>query len=281
MSVIIEGKAWSSVRFPDIDTARRIKRLARVVLLGTVLVFMLWPYTLVMYQAINDTVAFPTPFRGVTAQWFVRLAEYTPFREGLKTSLAVATSAAILALLIALPGALAIARGPRMLRSGWAEAAASTPMFVPQIAIGLALLQAVTTVGLRLGLTVLVIGHTLLVTPYAARSLVPAARLLPKSLEEVSATLGASRSRTLRTVTLPLLRNSLIAAAMVTFLLSFINLPVSLFLTSAGQKTLPVEVFNYMTSRIDPLVAALAAVFMVVSVAVGFFLLRVLRVRLL
>lgn len=254
--------------------------LLRIAVVGSAVIFMLWPYVLVAYQAVNDSVSFPAPFRGVTGRWFVTLWEYNPFRDALWTSLSVGISAAGLSLAVSTPAALAVARGPRALRSSAVAAIMSAPIIVPQIAIGLAILLAAATLGVPLGRTALIWGHAVLITPFVVRSMIPAAAQVPPALEHVGSTLGASRLVVLRSITMPLLRPGLIAASVVAFLLSFINLPVSLFLVSGGERTLPIEIFNYMTSRIDPLVAALSTALMVISVVGGLLALRVFRIRL-
>ncbi len=81
--------------------------------------------------------------------------------------------------------------------------------------------------------------------------------------------LGASPWRVFRRVTLPLALPGLLAAATLSFLISFDEVVISLFLSGPRLSTLPVEVFHYVERRADPLVAALSVVLIVVtSVAV-------------
>jgi putative spermidine/putrescine transport system permease protein len=82
-------------------------------------------------------------------------------------------------------------------------------------------------------------------------------------------------------VTLPLVRTGLIAGFLFAFILSFVNLPLSLFLTNSRTATLPVVMFAYIESRIDPLVAAVASMIVVAAVAVTVVLERIFRLRLL
>ncbi len=86
--------------------------------------------------------------------------------------------------------------------------------------------------------------------------------------------------RTAWLVTLPLLRPSVIAAMVLSAVLSFVNLPLSMFLTTPRTATLPVVAFAYMESRIDPVIAAVATLVMLYAVAVALLLDRVLKVRL-
>jgi putative spermidine/putrescine transport system permease protein len=77
-----------------------------------------------------------------------------------------------------------------------------------------------------------------------------------------------------------MIRAGAVSGSIVAFLLSLINLPVSLFLSSGAERTLPMEMFNYMTSRIDPLMASLSVTMMVMSAVLGFVMVKVLKVKL-
>jgi putative spermidine/putrescine transport system permease protein len=70
--------------------------------------------------------------------------------------------------------------------------------------------------------------------------------------------LGARRWRTFRLVTLPVIRPGIVAAAMFSFIVSFVDLEKSLFLVGPGRTTLPIEIVNYLEWNIDPTIAAVA-----------------------
>ncbi|MEJ0068207.1 MAG: ABC transporter permease subunit [Pseudomonadota bacterium] len=99
------------------------------------------------------------------------------------------------------------------------------------------------------------------------------------ALTEAAKSLGASRLRTLWHVTLPLIRTSLIAGFTFAFILSFVDLPLSLFLTTPHTATLPIAVFAYIESRLDPLVTAVATLVLFAAVALTLTLERVFRLR--
>jgi putative spermidine/putrescine transport system permease protein len=80
-----------------------------------------------------------------------------------------------------------------------------------------------------------------------------------RSLEQAAAGLGASRWRTLSRVTLPLLRPSLVSAGLLAFISSFDEVVVALFLAGANM-TLPKKMFDNILMEIDPTIAAVSVI---------------------
>ena len=76
------------------------------------------------------------------------------------------------------------------------------------------------------------------------------------SVEEAAANLGARPLTVLWRVTLPMMRQGIVAATLFAFIVSFENIEMTLFLIAPGQTTLPISVLQYLEYRVDPLVAA-------------------------
>jgi putative spermidine/putrescine transport system permease protein len=83
---------------------------------------------------------------------------------------------------------------------------------------------------------------------------------LDQTIEEAAANLGANPFTVFRRITMPMVRPGLVAAAMFSFIQSFENLDLSLLLVGPGRITLPVAMLNYLEFRIDPTLAAVATV---------------------
>jgi putative spermidine/putrescine transport system permease protein len=81
-----------------------------------------------------------------------------------------------------------------------------------------------------------------------------------RSVEEAAMNLGANRWRTLLLVTLPVLRPAIVAASLFSFVTSFGNLEISLFLVGPGETTLPIAILQYLEWKIDPTIAAVSLV---------------------
>ena len=257
-----------------------MKAFGRGAFLALVYLFILGPAVVIVVDSFNSATSFPSPFESATLKWYRQMLAHEEFLASIRISAVVALLSALIATVLAVFAAYALVRHP--LRG---KDAMSTflmgPLLVPQIVIGLAMLQLIGLLGLRIGLAGLVLVHAVYIMPFALRLVIASLTRFDFTLEEAAQSLGAGRLRTLWHVTLPLIRPGLASGFIFAFILSFVNLPVSLFLTSPTTATLPIVMFAYMESRIDPLIAAVASAVLIVTVIATFLLERVFRVRLL
>jgi putative spermidine/putrescine transport system permease protein len=245
-----------------------------------VMLFILAPALVVLLDSINAATSFPSPFEGATIRWYAELREHAEFLQAAWTSLQVALISAALASVAGFLAAYALARGKLRGRDVIATALMG-PLLVPELVVGLAILQVIGLAGLSLGLPVLIAAHCVFVLPLTLRLVLAGFSRFDFDLEEAALSLGAGRAQILFFVTLPLLKPSVLAGFILSAVLSFVNLPLSMFLTTAQTATLPVIAFAYMESRIDPMIAAVATLVMLVAASVAVCVDRVLRVRVL
>jgi len=85
------------------------------------------------------------------------------------------------------------------------------------------------------------------------------------NLHAAARVLGASAPKSFFLVTLPLIKPGLVAGGLFAFITSLDNVPVSVFLLSAGQNTLPVMIFTSVEQGVDPRVAAVSTLLIVIT----------------
>ena len=134
---------------------------------------------------------------------------------------------------------------------------------VPGVAAGLGFLIVGAALGLLRSRSVLIAAHVALVLPFVVRSVWVSVRNLDPTLERAAASLGATRWRTFRRVTLPLLRPGLLAALLFAVIVSLNEFVVSLFISTRLTEILPVAMFSYVVNYTDPTIAALSTLFIV------------------
>jgi putative spermidine/putrescine transport system permease protein len=258
---------------------KSLVRAAGWLYLGALYVFIVGPMLFVLSSSVNSAASFPAAFDGVSFKWYRAILAHPEFISAAWTSAVVAALSSAIAIVAAFLGAYGMLRGKKK-ENAFLSTVLASPILVPQIVMSLAMLQFLGLFGLSSGFAGLLAVHTVHGLPFALRLIMTGLARFNFSLEDASLSLGASRALTWWRVTLPLLRPSLIAGFTFCFILSFVNLPISLFLTDAQTTTLPLVMFSYIESRIDPMLPAVAAIVVVTACVVTLILERYLRIRL-
>ena len=256
-----------------------LARCTRWLYLVALYIFIVGPMFFVLSSSVNSAASFPASFDGLSFRWYRAILDHPEFMAAAWTSAVVAAVSSAIAIVAAFLGSYAMLSG-RKKESAFLSTVLASPILVPQIVMSLAMLQFLGLFGMSSGLAGLLAVHTVHGLPFALRLIMTGMVRFNFSLEDASLSLGASRMLTWWRVTLPLLRPSLIAGFTFCFILSFVNLPISLFLTDAQTATLPLVMFSYIESRIDPMLPAVAAIVVVTACVVTLILERYLRIRL-
>jgi putative spermidine/putrescine transport system permease protein len=236
-------------------------------LAGIVYALILAPIIVVVMLAFSADNYLVFPPSGFSPRWFALLASNAPLLAALRLSITIATVVALLSLAIGVPAALALSKG-RFRGRETVRAVFFAPLLLPTLITGLALLTFFTPLRLTATIAGLALGHMTITLPFVVRMMTTALATLPPDIEAAAATLGASPWRVIRRVTLPLAAPGLIACAALSFLLSFDETVISLFVAGPRAATLPVEMVRYVESRTDPLIAALSTALIVGSLIV-------------
>jgi ABC-type spermidine/putrescine transport system permease subunit II len=181
-------------------------------------------------------------------------------------SLLLALACVAVSIAIALPAAFALVRGTFAGREA-VGALYMLPLALPGIAIGLGmlrLLQWFTMVPAFLGILAV---HVVLVAPFMLALLRASVAQLDRSLEEAASGLGAPPARVFRRVILPQLGPGIAVACVIGFLLSFGEVTVTAFLTTARMQTLPVRIYAEATFSLENTVNAISTIFIVLTIA--------------
>ena len=223
---------------------------------------------MVLITSFTSSAALRFPPPGLSLQWYAEL--FDPVRSGhihtaALNSLKVAGVATVVGAVLAVLAALGLARS-KQASARALEAGFMAPLILPMLAYGLAALIFSTMVGLRPSLTLLVIGHLVVITPFIFRTSLASLTQLEPALLECSASLGASRIYGFRRITLPIIMPGILAGAFLAFIASLDNVPVSLFLSSARTDMLPVRMWGMIESTLDVRVAAISGILILVVV---------------
>jgi putative spermidine/putrescine transport system permease protein len=231
----------------------------------------LLPVILVFWISFFSTsfISFPPP--AYSLKWYAALLSHTSFVDAAVLSLEVAAISMVIAVVIGLMTSLALVNMKRG-RSGM-QTLFLSPLSVPSIVTGIAIFVTFTQVerffhvDLVPSLAIMVLGHVLVIIPTSIRLITSALVGVNQSLEEAALNLGATRFQAFTLVVFPQLRPTIMAAAIFAFIGSFGNLEISLMLVSPGHNMLPMETLNYALWNMDPTIAAVSSVQVVLIVA--------------
>ena len=246
-----------------------MNRLALWLILGTTLTFLIGPFLIIVAAALSagQTLAFPP--QGLSLKWFIKVFEVDSFRASFGVSMFLAIFDTLTALLLGIPASYGMARY-KVPGAEFIRLIVSSPIIVPGIIVGLALLRyLVIPTGVGIG-PALFMAHTALVLPYAVRVVSASMENLRVDMEEAALLLGCTRFTAFVRIVLPNIRGGVLAAFILGFVTSFNQVPVSLFLSGPGLRTLPIDMIAYMEINYDPSVAALSALLAALSIAIIF-----------
>ena len=252
-----------------------MRRLAHGLLIVLLFLFLLAPVLLVLPMSFAADAFLIWPPTGFSTRWYIALANDAALLTAARNSLVLAILVCAVALAIALPAALILAR-QRFPGHAAIVALLSAPLLLPTIVLALALLIVFVGYGLLGSWTGLILAHLLVALPYAIRVLMTAVATLPPAVEEAASSLGAAPWPVFRRITLPLMLPGVAAATAIVFLVSFDEVVISLFVVGPDLTTLPVALFRYVESRTDPLVAAVSALLVGLTLAIVLILERAL-----
>ncbi|MBV1903721.1 MAG: ABC transporter permease [Marinosulfonomonas sp.] len=244
-------------------------RLATWVILGITLTFLIGPFLIIIAASLSagNNLAFPP--QGISLKWFIKVFQIESFRASFGVSMFLAIFGTFTALVLGVPASYAMTRY-KVPGAETVRLIVSSPIIVPGIIVGLALLRyLVIPTGFGIG-PALFLAHTALVLPYAVRVVSASMENLRVDMEEAALLLGCSRFGAFRRVVLPNIRGGVLAAFILGFVTSFNQVPVSLFLSGPGLRTLPIDMMAYMEINYDPSVAALSSLLAFMSIGIIF-----------
>jgi len=242
--------------------AARVGRLSLWVYCVFVLLFLAAPVVVVIPLAFSsaDFLRFPPP--SYSLRWFDNFFSRRDWMEAAVNSFKIGFLTAGLATVLGTAAAYGLVRG-RIRRKEALYAFFISPMIVPNIVFALALYYLFSTLRMVGNMWSLVLGHTVLALPPVIIVLSASLQSVDYALEQAAMIHGARRLRAVFEVTLPLLLPGLITAALFAFLISFDDLLIALFLSGSRAVTLPKRMWDGVRLEIDPTVAAVALLVMV------------------
>ncbi len=235
--------------------------LATLSVVGFTYLFLYVPIIVLLVFSFN-TEGFPSPWKEFTLKWYHELFQASHLWASFLNSLIVALCATGLSLTMGVFLLFYAAQGGRI---GKFLNLFYGNLVIPETVLAVSLLGFFTLVSIPLGLTTLILAHTVLALGFVIPIVYARFVELDYRMTEASLVLGATPIQTFFKVTLPLLRPSLIVSGMLVFIISFDDFVLSYFCAGSTSQTLSLYILSMLRSGISPIVNALSAVLLILS----------------
>lgn len=236
---------------------------------GGVLLFLYLPVLVLVVYSFNAS-RLNVVWEGFTFGWYREVWSNGPLWQAARNSLVVALVTTLVSVVLGTVGGWLLHRY-RFRGGGAIETLAAIPMVMPEILMGISLLILFAAAGMELGFTTVIIGHVTFCFPFVLVAVRARLQGLDPALEEAALDLGATPFQAFWRVIVPNLQPAIVAGGLMAFTLSWDELIVTFFTTSAASATLPIRVFGMAKVGLNPMLNALSALFVIVTVAFVLF----------
>jgi putative spermidine/putrescine transport system permease protein len=227
-------------------------------------IFLMLPLIITVTVSFTASPVYTLPPPDLSLRWYEAMSGRLGLMDSVLLSLNLALISTAISLVLGAAAAMAVAKGDFPGRAAIATFSVS-PLMMPGLVVGVALLQFLRAVELRDAYWSLLIGHVLITLPFVMRTLLAAMAAFDFSLIDAARTLGMSFPRAVLSVLVPNLAPAFLTAGLFAFLASMDNYPISIFLTDARNKTLPIRVLQYLEEQPDPTIAAISTLLILLA----------------
>lgn len=244
-----------------------IGRVLLVVFSGLVFLYLILPVLIVIPLSFSSAKYLQFPPPGLSLQWYETFFARADWIDATWLSVRVGLMTAALATVLGTAASLALVRG-RFPGRNAINSFMVSPLIVPAIVVAIGIYFFYARIQIVGSPFALALAHTALAIPFVVINVSATLEGFDERLEWAAMNLGANRWQTFSQITLPLIRPGVFAGALFAFITSFDELIVALFISGAGAVTLPRKMWESLRQDIDPTIAAVSTLLIVVSVLI-------------
>jgi len=234
-------------------------------LTGLVTLFLLVPILFIAALSFGSSqwLIFPPP--AWTLKWYRDLFSDPRWIEAAWTSFYISATVTVLSVVIGIFAAFGLVRGTFRGRN-FLRALFLTPMILPVVVLAVALYALFLRLDLNGTMTGFVIAHLVIALPFSILSLSTALEGFDKAVEDAAVVCGASPWKARLLVTLPNISHGIFSAAVFSFLASWDEVVLAIFMASSSLQTLPVKVWTSLRQDLSPVIAAASTLLIIMTI---------------
>ncbi len=238
------------------------------ILVAAIVVFIAIPVVFTVCYSFNPSPYFGFNFNHLSLRWYENLFSLDYFRHAFLVSLGLSACVMPLATLIGMAAAYALVRGDFKGKE-LLNTFVLSPIIVPGIITGMALLTFFTMIHLEFSFGKLVIAMTICTAAYPIRTITANLHGLSPHVEEAAINMGASRWTTFWKVVFPQIGPGILSGCIFIFTMVLEDVSIVIFLVDMHTTTLAIEAMNYMRTMDDPTIAAMSTMLILITLALA------------
>lgn len=240
---------------------------------AVVALFMVLPAVIVIPISFSDSQLLKFPPQGFSLRWYAAFFSTPAWTKAMVLSLKIALGTMVLSTLLGVPAAVGLVRGDfpgKQLLYGFLF----SPLIVPFVITALAMYYFYSSLKMVGHPLSLLLSHVCLATPIVIVIVSASLQDFDRSLEQAAQIMGAGPLTAFLKVTFPIIRPGVVTGALFAFIVSFDEVVIAAFIGGYRSATLPKRMFDNVRDEMDPTIAAIATLLVVMTIlllaALGF-----------
>ena len=227
--------------------------------------FMMLPLALVVLFSFTSRSLTNFPIEALSLRWWDAMFAEPQFPGALRRSLTICLTAGLAAAVLGTMAASGLAAIPRRYAS-IIISFICLPLMMPALVVAVSLVTFFVSIGIRLSLMTVIVSHLLLTQPFVTLIVYAQLSGFDQRIVESARDLGASPWKAFLTITLPILRPTIVGAALIAAAISLDDFVVTFF-TLGGGNTLPTLVWATLRTSVTPTVNAIGTLLLMLTIA--------------
>ncbi|MDJ1466143.1 ABC transporter permease [Nitratireductor sp. GZWM139] len=232
---------------------------------GTIMLFLVAPILVIVIVSFSSANYLSFPPSGFSLRWYVDYLNQPGWVDATILSVWTAACVTVIATILGTAASIGMVRG-RFPGKRIINACILSPLIVPGIVVAIAVYFFYVRIGLIGSPLAIIAAHSALAAPFVVLNVTATLYGFNERLEHAAQNLGATRWQTFRYITLPIIRPGIVAGALLAFVTSFDELIVALFVSGTGAVTLPRKMWDSIRFGLEPTIASVSVLTIIVSV---------------
>lgn len=241
-------------------------------------VLLMAPILIVVVVSFGKSSFMIFPPSSFSLRWYDDFFSSSDWMDSLGMSLVIGLISSVISTTLGFLGAYSLVRG-KYRNKKLLVSFCLLPIIVPSIITAVAFYFISAPLGLVGARPWIAICHSTLSVPIVLLILLGSLQNVDESIERAACGLGASKLYTFTRVVIPMVAPGILSAAFFSFLASFDELIIALFLSGISNQTLPVRIWNSLLMDMQPVIAAISAFLILVTIVLLLLQLAARRLR--